>query len=74
MRAKDIQVGGDHYKQMKIQPFEYCMANNLNWAQSSIIKYISRYKSKGGIEDLNKSKHILDMLIEWEKDNGSEEN
>lgn len=66
MSAKDKQIGGNHYKTMKIQPFEYCMENSLNWAQSSVIKYVSRYKFKNGLEDLRKAIHVLEMLIEYE--------
>lgn len=65
--ALDIQVGGDHYKSMKIQPMEYSMANGLDACQHTAIKYISRFRTKGGIEDLNKAKHCIDMLIQFEE-------
>ncbi len=63
------QIGGNHYKHMKIQPLEFTMANNLNFCQGSIIKYVCRYKSKNGIEDLNKAIHYLQLLkyIEYGK-------
>lgn len=67
--AMDVQVGGNHYKKMKIQPMEYSMANNLDAMQHTIIKYVSRFRDKNGIEDLKKAKHTIDMLIEWEQNN-----
>ena len=63
----DIQIGGNHYKDMAIQPIEYTMKNNLNFCQGNIVKYISRYKSKNGIEDLKKAKHYIDLLIAHEE-------
>jgi hypothetical protein len=64
--ALDTQVGGAHYKGMKIQPMEYSMANGLDACQHTAIKYISRFRGKGGIQDLEKAKHCIDMLIEFE--------
>lgn len=66
MSALKEQIGGDHYKTMKIQPMEYSMANELNACQHTIIKYVSRYKDKGGIADLHKARHTIDLLIELE--------
>lgn len=60
------QVGGDHYTKMKIQPIEYIIKNKLGYIVGNIVKYVSRYKEKGGIEDLRKAKHYIDMLIEIE--------
>lgn len=62
----DVQVGGNHYKKYKIQPVEFSMANNLNYCQANIVKYVVRYKDKNGIEDLEKAKHYIDLLIELE--------
>jgi hypothetical protein len=59
-------VGGTHYTKLKIQPMEYSMANNLNACQHTIIKYVTRYADKNGLEDLKKARHTLDMLIEFE--------
>jgi hypothetical protein len=64
--ALQTQEGGDHYKRMKIQPVEYIMANNLSFVEGSIIKYVSRWKNKNGIQDLKKARHFLDILIEQE--------
>ena len=60
------QVGGDHYKDMAIQPMVYSMANKMDACQHTIIKYVSRFRDKGGIADLEKAKHVIDMLIEFE--------
>ena len=65
--ALDTQVGGDHYKTLKIQPMEYSMANKLDACQHTAIKYITRFRAKGGIADLEKAKHCIDMLIEFER-------
>ena len=61
------QIGGDHYKNMKFQPIEFILANNLGFCEGNAIKYICRYKAKNGIEDLIKAKHYIDMLIEIER-------
>ena len=63
-KALDIQEGGTHYKDMKIQPIEFILANNLGFVEGCVVKYVSRYKNKNGIEDLKKAKHFLDILIE----------
>lgn len=65
--ALDVQVGGDHYKDMKIQPMVYSMENNLDACQHTIIKYVTRFRKKGGIADLEKARHVIDMLIEFEQ-------
>jgi hypothetical protein len=61
------QVGGDHYKKYAIQPIEYAMVNNLNYCQANAIKYVTRYRDKGGVEDLEKAIHNIQLLIEYEK-------
>ena len=67
MSSLNIQVGGNHYKEMPIQPIEYIMKNNIGFMEGNAIKYISRWRSKGGVEDLKKARHYLDMLIECEE-------
>lgn len=69
-KALDTQVGGGHYKDMAIQPMEYSMKNGLDACQHTAIKYISRFRDKGGIEDLRKAKHVIDMLIQFEEEKG----
>jgi hypothetical protein len=60
------QEGGSHYKDMIIQPMEYSMANKLDACQHTIVKYVSRFRTKNGIEDLKKAIHCIEMLMEFE--------
>jgi len=64
MKATDKQVGGSHYKGMKIQPIEYIQANDLSYCEANVVKYVSRWKNKNGVEDLLKAKHYIELLIE----------
>jgi hypothetical protein len=66
MSAMDQQYGGNHYKTMMIQPLEYALANNLGICEHAVVKYISRWREKGGVEDLRKAKHYIEILIERE--------
>ena len=66
MSALQTQVAGDHYKSLKIQPIEYIHANGIPFAEGCVIKYVSRWRDKGGIKDLEKAKHFLELLIELE--------
>jgi len=61
------QIGGDHYTKLAIQPMQYSMKNGLDPLQHTIIKYVTRFRDKAGIEDLEKAKHCIDMLIEHER-------
>ena len=65
-KALDRQVGGKHYREMAIQPAEYIMRNGIRFAEGCVIKYVSRWRDKGGVEDLRKAIHFLEMLIEYE--------
>lgn len=56
------QVGGDHYKKYAIQPTEYCEKNNLSFAEGCIVKYITRWRDKGGLKDLDKVIHYAEIL------------
>lgn len=58
------QVGGSHYKSMAIQPVEFIVANGLGFCEGNAIKYVCRYKTKNGVEDLRKAIHYLELLIE----------
>jgi len=60
------QVSGDHYKSLGIQPVEYIRANNIGYFEGNVIKYVTRWKNKNGVADLEKAKHYLEMLIEFE--------
>ena len=66
MRATLKQVGGNHYKDCKIQPIEYITANNLTYAEGNIIKYVTRSRRKGGRKDLEKAKHYIEMILEMD--------
>jgi hypothetical protein len=66
-----IQYGGDHYKHKAIQPWDYIESNKMGFLEGSIIKYVSRYQDKNGIEDLYKARHFLDKLIEVRIENSS---
>lgn len=66
---KNTQIGGDHYKDLKIQVSDYIHENNLNWYQGNAIKYVSRYNRKNSdtsmqIQDLKKAVHYIQLLIE----------
>ena len=65
----NVQVGGQHYA-MKIQPVEFIHANNIPYIEGCCIKYLCRWRKKGGIQDLEKARHFIDMLIELEGKNG----
>ena len=62
--ANEIQIGGDHYKEKTIQPWDFIAANQLGYFEGNIVKYVSRWQGKGGINDLKKARHYLDKLIE----------
>lgn len=65
-RALDVQVAGNHYKDLAIQPVEYIHANNIGYFEGNVIKYVSRWRNKNGVKDLEKAKHYIDLLIELE--------
>ena len=60
----NTQVGGNHYQKLTIQPIEFIVKNNIPFLEANVIKYVVRYKDKNGLEDLNKAKHYLEILIE----------
>jgi hypothetical protein len=66
--AKDYQIGGSHYKNKGIQPIEYIMSNGLGFCEGNVIKYVSRWRDKNGLDDLLKAKHYLEFLIEEVRD------
>ncbi len=65
-KASQVQIGGSHYKHLPIQPMEYSFRNTLDPCQHTVIKYVTRFRSKGGKEDLIKAKHCIDLLIQLE--------
>ena len=66
MRAKEQQIGGDHYKDYEIQPVEFIMRNEIPFCEGNAIKYLCRWRKKGGIDDLLKARHYIDLLIDEE--------
>jgi|TARA_R100000654_G_scaffold34275_1_gene59702 hypothetical protein len=66
LKATLKQIGGNHYKDCKIQPIEYIYANNLTYAEGNVIKYVTRSRRKGGRKDLEKAKHYIEMILEME--------
>ncbi len=61
-----VQHGGSHYKRMGIEPVQYCHANGLNFLEGSAVKYITRHRDKGKVEDVKKAIHYLQMILEFE--------
>jgi hypothetical protein len=58
------QIGGSHYRTMKIQPSIFINENKLMFAEGNAIKYICRHNLKGKKEDILKAIHYLEMVIE----------
>ena len=65
-KALDVQVGGTHYKEYVIQPMEYGQRNKLPPREFSVVKYVTRWRDKGGVQDLIKARHCIDLLIQIE--------
>jgi len=65
--ANQMQVAGTHYKSKAIQPWDYIVSNNLGYLEGNIVKYVSRWKDKGGVDDLKKAQHYLAKLIETQE-------
>jgi hypothetical protein len=64
--ALNKQISGDHYKDKGIQPIIYIHANNLGFCEGNVVKYVTRWKDKGGEADLRKAIHYLELLIQLE--------
>ena len=60
----DVQVGGTHYKEQDIQPWDAIHAWGLGFFSGNVVKYVARHNQKGGVDDLRKARHYLDKLIE----------
>ena len=58
------QVGGNHYRKYKMQPSQFVTENKLLYPEGCVIKYVIRHQDKGGKQDLEKAKHMIDMIIE----------
>jgi hypothetical protein len=66
MKANEYQVAGNHYADNPIQPWDYIVANGLGYLEGNIIKYTTRWRQKGGVDDLRKVIHYAEKLIEVE--------
>jgi hypothetical protein len=64
MSANDKQIAGTHYSNKAIQPWDFITSNNIGYLEGNVIKYISRWKEKGGVNDLLKAQHYLEKLLE----------
>ena len=65
---KDIIKHPEHYTK-GIEMWDYAYSQNLNFFEGNVIKYVTRWRHKNGIEDLLKAKQYLDRLIEHETKN-----
>jgi hypothetical protein len=65
-RASSKQVGGSHYRDFAIQPAEFIHRNGIGFLAANVIKYVCRYKAKNGRQDLEKARHYIDLLLEYE--------
>jgi hypothetical protein len=66
MSALDKQESGNHYKDKAIQPIIYIHANNLGFCEGNVVKYVTRWREKGGVADLRKAIHYIELLIQLE--------
>jgi hypothetical protein len=64
MKATDTQEGGTHYKDMAIQPIQFIHANNLDFLQGNVVKYVTRHKAKNGAADIRKALHYCQLILE----------
>ena len=62
-----VQVGGNHYKDMPIQPVEFIHANGIPYIEGAVIKYVCRWRNKNGLDDLQKALHFIELLMQLEK-------
>jgi hypothetical protein len=65
---KDYQIGGNHYTTQEIQPIDYILANELDFCEGNVVKYVTRWRYKNGVQDLKKARHYLDFLIAHAED------
>lgn len=63
--ANDKQIAGDHYKKYgNLQPWDVVTTWNMGYLDGTALKYLARWKDKGGIDDLKKAIHFIEKLIE----------
>ena len=71
MSALKSQEGGSHYKSKSIQPVEYIHANDLDFFEGNIVKYVTRHKDKNGADDVRKIIHYARLILELEYKEGA---
>lgn len=71
-KANSRQVGGSHYKGAPIEHWDFVMLHKMPYMEAQIFKYVLRWRAKNGLADLEKARHFLDKLIEFEKENGED--
>lgn len=69
--GQDNVVLPGHYTQWELEPITFIMTNNIPWCEANVIKYVMRWKAKNGLEDLQKARRYIDMLIEKEFGEGA---
>ena len=67
IEGKEKQTNPDHYSGLAIEPLDYIIANKMDFLEGNIIKYVTRYPNKGGVDDLIKARNYIDKLIERER-------
>ena len=67
--ALQKQEGGTHYNKYRIQPAEFIYTNNIPYLEGCAVKYLCRHRDKGGVTDLLKAKHYIDLIIQLEYKN-----
>ena len=60
----DVQIGGDHYRSMAIQPVTYIESNGLDFLAGNVVKYVSRHRNKNGVADVRKAIHYCQLILE----------
>ena len=70
MSAFEKQSGGKHYLDLPIQPVRFIHKNGIGFIEGNVIKYVTRWRHKGGKDDLLKARHYINLLIEMEDENG----
>lgn len=73
MSALQEQVGGNHYKDMAIQPVEFIEKNRIPYIEGCVIKYVCRHRRKNGRQDIEKAIHFLEMLLDMSYPEKSDE-
>ena len=63
-KAIDVQEGGNHYKDLAIQPVEYIFHNRLEYLEGNVVKYVTRHRNKNGAEDIRKAMHYCQLILE----------